>query len=96
MTALLELRIKPESVDGALGVITEVLAATRAREGNLGVEVLVDAADESHITIVEHWESIEADNAYRAWRATDEGKSALGTIVASAPVLTVNTTAATL
>jgi quinol monooxygenase YgiN len=92
ITALLELRIAPESLADATRVLTETLQQTRAREGNLGVDVLVDRADPAHITIVERWESIEADDAYRAWRATDEGKSSLGTILAAPPALSVNDT----
>ena len=37
----------------------------------------------------ESWASVEADAAYRAFRATPEGRSELGSIVTAAPVLTV-------
>ncbi|RFA08000.1 hypothetical protein B7R54_01275 [Subtercola boreus] len=96
ITALLELRLKAEAVPESEAVIRSVLTQTRAREGNLGVDVLIDRADAAHVTIVERWESIEADTAYRAWRATDEGKSSLGTILAGPPVLTLFETAFTL
>ena len=33
------------------------------------------------MSIVERWESVENDNAYRAFRQTPEGVSRLGTIV---------------
>jgi heme oxygenase (mycobilin-producing) len=80
--AILELTLKAENVADAPAILTETLEATRSFEGNLGCEVLVDAADETHVSIVERWESIENDNAYRAFRATPEGASRLGTIVA--------------
>ncbi|MDF2442915.1 MAG: hypothetical protein JWR01_1118 [Subtercola sp.] len=89
ITALLELRLKPEAVSGSEGIIRAVLTQTRARPGNLGLDVLVDRDDATHVTIVERWESIEADTAYRAWRLTEEGKSDLGTILAGKPVLTI-------
>jgi quinol monooxygenase YgiN len=83
ITALLDLRITADSVAGAKEVIDGVLVDTRAFPGCLGVEVLVDIADGAHFLLVEKWESIEHDRAYRAWRATPEGASALSTIVAS-------------
>ncbi|MFD0483223.1 antibiotic biosynthesis monooxygenase family protein [Kineococcus sp. GCM10028916] len=80
--AILELTIKAENVADAPAILTETLEATRAFEGNLGCEVLIDDADETHVSIVERWESVENDNAYRAFRQTPEGASRLGTIVA--------------
>ncbi|MFM9918668.1 putative quinol monooxygenase [Lacisediminihabitans sp. H27-G8] len=91
VTATLELSIAPESADVAHSVIHEVLAATRAFAGNQGVEVLVDVTNPLHIVVLERWESLEADAAYRAWRAGD-GASNLGTVLAGPPVLTVLTT----
>jgi hypothetical protein len=35
------------------------------------------------VVIYETWESIEHDGAYRAWRATPEGASDLGSILAA-------------
>ena len=87
ITAILEVMLKPESVDAAPAVLQEVLAATRAFPGCLSLEVLTDEADPTHVTIVETWESLEQDLAYRAWRATPEGKSTLGSILAGAPKL---------
>lgn len=96
ITSLLELHLKPEAVADSTRVLTEILSQTRAREGNEGVEVLVDVADQTHITVVEHWLTLEADTAYRAWRATDEGASGIGSLLASPPVLMVGTTSFTL
>lgn len=93
VTALLDLTLRPEAVAGAHAVLHETLAATRAFDGCLDVEVLVDTADEAHVVVVERWASVEADAAYRAWRATREGTSQLGTLLAGPPTLTVLTTA---
>ena len=68
ITALLDLTIKPESVAGAKGIIENVL---------------VDVTDETHILVIEKWESLERDSDYRAWRATPAGASALSSITAS-------------
>lgn len=91
VTATLELAIAPESADVALRVIHEVLEATRAFPGNRGVDVLVDSTNPLRIVLLERWESLEADAAYRAWRAGD-GASDLGSILAGPPVLALFTT----
>ncbi len=87
-TALLELRVKPETLDQGLHAeLHAILSDTRAFEGCLGVDVLIDTADPTHIIAVERWASEEADAAYRAWRAGD-GQTNLASFVASLPVLT--------
>jgi len=80
VTSLLELNIKPERLGDAERIIDETLATTRAFAGNLGCTVAVDTEDPTHYVIVERWESLEADDAYRAFRATPEGANQLGEI----------------
>jgi quinol monooxygenase YgiN len=80
--AVLDLQLKADSLENAHKVIHETLAATRAFPGCLEVTVLIDSDDPAHVVIYETWESIERDRAYRAWRATPEGASDLGSIVA--------------
>ena len=80
VVAFLDLRLRPESTTEALAVLDEALVATRAFEGCLGVEVLVQADDPAHVVVVERWASMEADTAYRAWRDT-QGPSTLAPYV---------------
>ncbi|HEY0248810.1 MAG TPA: antibiotic biosynthesis monooxygenase family protein [Gryllotalpicola sp.] len=87
VTAVLELTIKPESLGDAERILDETLATTRAFAGNLGCQVAVDTEDPSHYVVFERWESISADDAYRAFRATPEGANQLGEIT-SGRVLT--------
>ena len=87
-TAILELQLKSDSLETAHDVIHTTLTATRAFAGCLSVTVLVDSADPAHVAVYETWESIEHDQAYRAWRATPEGVSGLGPILAAPPKLT--------
>jgi quinol monooxygenase YgiN len=96
VTALLDLKLRAYKVADAPAVIAAVLSQTRAFEGNEGLEVLVDVTDPTHLTVVEHWASIERDEAYRAWRATPEGASELGGLLAGAPTLTKYETQSTL
>jgi quinol monooxygenase YgiN len=95
VASILELQLKPDTLDTALKVIHETLAATRTRPGCLGVTVLVDSADPTHVSLYEAWESIEHDDAYRAWRASDDpaAKSDLGSVLAAPLKLAVYTIA---
>ena len=84
--ATLELTLTPDAVDKAPAVIHDTLVATRAFDGCLGVQVLFDTSDPSHVILLETWESASHDAAYRAWRATGEGASGLGGLLAAPPV----------
>ena len=87
IVAILDLQLKAESLEAAPGIIHQTLTDTRAFPGCLDVTVLVDSDDPAHVVLYEAWESIERDQAYRAWRATAEGASDLGSILAAAPKL---------
>ena len=91
--AILDLQLKADALDRANDVMRETLTATRAFPGCLDVTVLVDQADPTHVAVYEQWESPEADAAYRKWRATPDGASSLGTVLAAAPTLTLFTIA---
>ena len=93
VTAILDLQLKADALDRANDVMRETLTATRAFPGCQGVTVLVDSEDPAHVVLYEAWDSIEHDRAYRAWRATAEGASDLGSILAAAPKLTLFTLA---
>jgi heme oxygenase (mycobilin-producing) len=81
--AILDLQLKAGSLETAHKVIHTTLTGTRAFPGCLGVTVLIDSDDPAHVIICETWESIERDRAYRAWRATPDGASDLGSILAA-------------
>ncbi len=91
--ALLDVRVKADKVVQAQVVFAEILVQTKAFPGNQGVEVIADVDDPTHLVAVERWESIEADNEYRAYRAGEgaEALKALGPLLAGAPVLTRGT-----
>ena len=93
ITATLDMRLRADKLDTAFEVIHETLTATRAFPGCLYVSVLIDSADPAHVVAVETWESPEADNAYRQWRASAEGASELGSLLAAPPSLALFTVA---
>ncbi|WP_104136990.1 MULTISPECIES: putative quinol monooxygenase [unclassified Cryobacterium] len=84
LTVLLDLHLKAEAPTNAPDMLRDILTGTRAFDGCLGVDVLVDAEDPSHLILLERWASAEADAAYRAWRA-GAGATELGSLLASAP-----------
>lgn len=88
ITSILDVRIAPEHADEALAAIEETLVATRAFDGCLGVDILVDTTDAAHFVLLERWESLEHDDAYRAWRATGAARNRMREIAAEPPVLT--------
>ena len=89
-------------LDAAQGRLTIHRAQGPARNAHrhprvprlLDVTVPVDSDDPAHVVLYETWESIEHDRAYRAWRASAEGTSDLGSILAAAPRLSLFTGAA--
>lgn len=93
VTAILDLQLKAGSLATAHEVIHATLTGTRAFPGCLDVTVLVDSDDPAHVVLYETWESIEHDRAYRAWRASAEGASELGSILAAPPKLSLLTVA---
>ncbi|MBS45676.1 MAG: antibiotic biosynthesis monooxygenase [Nocardioides sp.] len=86
--ATLELRLRPDSLDEARTILRRVLAETRAFDGCEGVDVMVDETDPAHVVAVERWRDMEADSAYRAFRAGPGKITDFATILAGAPVLT--------
>ncbi|MET4047534.1 antibiotic biosynthesis monooxygenase [Rhodococcus sp. 1163] len=88
LIALLDLKFKPEALDDAKVVLARVLAETRAFEGCLGVDVLVDEADPTHWIAHERWDSAEADAKYRDFRAGPGKIADLAPLLAGAPSLT--------
>ena len=92
ITVILELRLKPEAVPAARDVMRRALQETRAFDGNLQTDVLVDADDEAHWIIYEVWDSVEHDEAYRAFRAGEGKVTQLPPLLAAPPVKTRYTT----
>jgi quinol monooxygenase YgiN len=74
-TVGLDLHLKDAASGSA--ALHKILTQTRARSGNVSVEVLVDGSDPAHVVVVEVWQADSDHQAYRQWRATPEGASGL-------------------
>src|ERR1700742_2672091 len=88
VTVILELRFKADEVAAGRELMGRTLQATRAFDGNLRTDVLVDSEDEGHWLIYELWESVEHDEAYRAFRAGEGKVTQLPPLLAAPPVKT--------
>ncbi|HET7665343.1 MAG TPA: antibiotic biosynthesis monooxygenase [Mycobacterium sp.] len=86
VTVILELNFKPESVPAAREVMGRALQDTRAFDGNLRTDVLVDEDDEAHWLIYEVWDTVDHDEAYRRFRAGDGQITDLPPLLAEPPV----------
>jgi quinol monooxygenase YgiN len=73
VTVTLELRFSPDAVAAGRELMGRALQDTRAFDGNVRTDVLIDEDDETHWLIYELWETVEHDEAYRRFRA-GEGK----------------------
>ncbi|GAB3008916.1 putative quinol monooxygenase [Mycobacterium bourgelatii] len=88
VTVLLELKFKPEEVSAARELMGRTLEVTRAFEGNLQTDVLIDEDDEAHWIIYEVWDTVEHDEAYRAFRAGEGKVTQLPPLLAAPPAKT--------
>jgi len=65
VTVTLELRFSPDAVTAGRELMGRALHDTRAFDGNVRTDVLMDEDDEAHWLIYELWETVEHDEAYR-------------------------------
>ncbi|OCB25096.1 antibiotic biosynthesis monooxygenase [Mycobacterium malmoense] len=86
VTVILELKFKPDTVPQARDVMGRALRDTRAFAGNLRTDVLVDEDDHAHWLIYELWDTVEHDEAYRAFRAGEGKLTELPPLLAEPPV----------
>lgn len=77
ITSVLDILLPPDAPADAEARISSTLSQTRARPGCVSADVVRDLDDPRHLVVIEVWQSFEADEAYRAWRATPEGASEL-------------------
>lgn len=57
VTVILELRFKPDEVAAGRELMGRALQDTRAFDGNVRTDVLVDEDDEAHWLVYEIWET---------------------------------------
>jgi len=85
---LFDFHVRPDEVSTAESVIARLLVDTRAYDGCVSLDVTRDIADRAHLVFIERWDSVEAYDAYAAWRATPEGSSGLRDLLVEPPAIT--------
>jgi heme oxygenase (mycobilin-producing) len=82
---LMDLRFRADAMDEATKMLHNILIDTRAFDGCLGVDALVDLDDPAHVVLFESWASPEHNAAYMAWRDGEGATPQLGAVLAGAP-----------
>lgn len=85
---LAEMKIKPGQLDAFLGYTVENLQVSRAHRGNIAFDILVDETQPDVVRFYEVWESVEAQQAYMAWRVQAGDLTKLLSFLAGTPKFT--------
>ena len=85
VSALFDLRVRPDRVDDALAVLRRILHDTRAFDGNLAVSLEQGDDDPTRLLVLSRWASAEHHQAYLDWRAGDGAVADLPPLLAGAP-----------
>ena len=82
---LLEVTVKPESVEEFKAYMKEILPSTRTYSGCLGVDLQVNQDDATNMVAVEEWETREHHQKYAAWRTETGVLGHIASMLAGAP-----------
>jgi quinol monooxygenase YgiN len=88
--SVVDFHIKPPMIEEALRSLGEALADTRAFEGCIGLDVVQDVDDPSHVQLIERWTSVHHNTAYRDWRHGAGASNALSPFVEGAVTVTIS------
>ncbi len=87
VTVLLELNVKPESVQDTLNGLAQLLPETREFDGGIEVYAHQNQDDPTNIVAIEKWESRAHYEKYFAWRTKTGVIGQLGAWVAAPPTI---------
>ena len=65
---LVEVNVKPESVNEFKAYMQEIFPGTRAFPGCRGIQLQINQEDATNMIAVEEWETREDHQKYAAWR----------------------------
>lgn len=88
VVAFMDITVKTGSSAEAVRILGGILAETVERPGSLGVDIVKDATNHDHIVLVERWQSVEDDEAYRQWRRSLPPNAEFAAILDGSPQLT--------
>jgi quinol monooxygenase YgiN len=88
LVMIAELAIKPDKLEEFLDYMVTNLDASRAAEGNITFEILIDETQPNEVLFYEVWESPESQQAYMAWRVERGDLTILMSFLAGEPKFT--------
>lgn len=88
LVMLAELTIKPEKLDEFLDYTVENLRISRSYAGNIEFDILIEEARPNKVLFYEVWESLDAQQAYMAWRVQAGDLTTLLSFLAGEPTFT--------
>ena len=88
LVMLAELTIKPDKRDEFLDYTVQNLPISRAAQGNVAFDILIDEGRPDRILFHEIWESAEAQQTYMAWRIERGDLTTLMSYLAGEPKFT--------
>jgi quinol monooxygenase YgiN len=87
MIVLLELKVRPDSVDRLKDRLAEWLPATRSYDGCHGTTAHAQTEDPHVVIMIEHWESEAHYDRYRQWRSDTGVRADLVSMLESPPLV---------
>ena len=88
LVMLAELTIRPEKLEAFLDYTVENLKISRSYAGNIQFDILIDEKRPNTVQFYEVWESVEAQQAYMAWRVKAGDLTTLLSFLAAEPKFT--------
>ena len=82
---ILEIKVKPESVEPARAWFRGLLPDTRAFDGCVTLHISQNQDDPTELMIVEQWDTRAAYEKYLAWRSERGDLNALGAMLIGEP-----------
>jgi quinol monooxygenase YgiN len=82
---ILEIKVKPESIDATRKWFRSVLPDTRAYDGFVTLHMAQNQDNPAELMIVEQWDTRAAYEKYLAWRGERGDMNALGAMLAGEP-----------
>lgn len=85
LVMLAELTVKPDKIDEFLEYTVSNLQLSRSYPGNIAFDILLNEAEPHRVIFYEIWESLEAQQAYMAWRVQAGDLTKLLSLLAGEP-----------
>ena len=79
---LVEVNVKPESVNEFKSYMKEIFPGTRAFPGCRGIQLQINQDDATNMIAVEEWETREDHQKYAAWRTETGVVERIGSMLA--------------